>query len=250
MSKPLLLLTGASSGVGLSLAGHLGKRFTVIALARRVERMRAAFGADGAVQCHGIDLSDLDALDALLDTILERCGPIRYLVNNAGAMHKAETTALDSDALAYALRLNALAPHLIMRRLLPGMRDLNFGRIVNVTSGAPFNCFPGFGAYSASKAALNALTVTAARENQEFDIRINLMSPGPVRTEMAPDAALDPSICHPTADHLLSLERGGPTGRFFWLGHEIPLAPDLAGVDWLNGRADARFPNVLQGDAR
>ena len=102
-------------------------------------------------------------------------------------------------------------------------------------SGVPLNCAPGYGAYSASKAALNVFTVSAARECASCNIKINLMSPGPVRSGMAPDAPLDPSVCHPTADYLLELGADGPTGRFFWLGREIPLFPDLSGVCWLEG---------------
>ncbi len=125
------------------------------------------------------------------------------------------------------------------------MKKKNFGRIINVTSGAPLNCFPEYGIYSASKATLNALTVTAAKECAAFNIKINLMSPGPVRTEMAPDAPMDPSVCHPTADYLLGLGEDGPTGRFFWLGYEIPLFPNLEGIHWLEGRADERFKKVF-----
>ncbi len=51
------------------------------------------------------------------------------------------------------------------------------------------------------------------------------MSPGPVRTEMAPDAEMDPSACHPTVDYLLQLGENGPTGKFFWLGYQIPIVP-------------------------
>jgi NAD(P)-dependent dehydrogenase (short-subunit alcohol dehydrogenase family) len=125
------------------------------------------------------------------------------------------------------------------------MKRHNFGRIINVTSGAPLNCFPGYGAYSASKGALNAFTVTTALECASYNIRINLMSPGPVRTNMAPDAPMEPSVSHPTADYLLSLDQNGPTGRFFWLGYEIPLFPELEGIEWLEGRADARYQRAF-----
>jgi NAD(P)-dependent dehydrogenase (short-subunit alcohol dehydrogenase family) len=130
---------------------------------------------------------------------------------------------------------------MIMRRLLPAMKERGFGRIINMTSGAPLNCFPGYSAYSASKGALNAFTVTAARECSDLNIKINLMSPGPVKTKMAPNGPLDPSVCHPTVEYLLSVGENGPTGRFFWLGYEIPLFPSLDGIEWLEGRADERY---------
>jgi NAD(P)-dependent dehydrogenase (short-subunit alcohol dehydrogenase family) len=241
----VVLITGASSGVGLALAGHLAGRYRVIALARRVERIREHLEHNPAVEAVRADLADERQTSRVLDGLLERFGYIPFLVNNAGVSLKAEIADLDARQAGRCMQVNALSPLLIMRKLLPGMRERNFGRIVNVTSGAPLNCSPGFGAYSASKAALNAFTVTAARECADLNIKINLMSPGPVRTGMAPDAPLDPSVCLPTADYLLELGEDGPTGRFFWLGYEIPLFPDTSGVHWLEGRADSRFARVV-----
>ena len=54
-----------------------------------------------------------------------------------------------------------------------------------------------------------------------------------------------PEVCHPTADYLLSLDENGPSGRFFWLGYEVPLFPDLVGVDWLKGKANEKLRKVL-----
>ena len=125
------------------------------------------------------------------------------------------------------------------------MKKNNFGRIINLTSGAPLNCITGFGIYSASKGALNALTVTAAREYSKYNIKINLMSPGPVRTEMTPDAPMHISVCYPTVDYLLNLDESGPTGKFFWLGYEVPLFPDLEGVEWLKGIGNSKLNKIL-----
>lgn len=245
MSQNVILITGASSGVGLSLVHWLKQRWTVVALARRIDRLRKEFENDANVHCHQVDLTDISGLQLALDEIMAQHGTISYLVNNAGLMHKAGIDVLNPTDLLHSFQLHAMAPLLIMQRLLPAMKAQNFGRIVNITSGAPLNCFPEFSAYSSTKAALNALTVTAAREHAEQNIRINLMSPGPVRTEMAPTAPCEPSICHPTLDYLLSIDYDGPTGRFFWLGYEIPLVPDLEGIEWLAGRASDRFRKVL-----
>ena len=238
---PRVLVTGASSGVGRSLTHHLAERFEVIAVARRGDVLEAEFGATETVSSHVVDLADQGEVERFSRRLADDLAPIPYAVNNAGVNHRAEISALPIADLKRSLQVNALAPLRIMQALLPGMRERGFGRIVNVTSGAPLNNFPGFGAYSGSKALLNALTVTAAREHEHDNIKINLMSPGPVRSEMAPDAELDPSACHPTADYLLGLDAGGPSGRFFWLGHEVPLTPDLDGVDWLAGEAHGRL---------
>lgn len=243
--KKTLLITGASSGVGKSLAAYLSGRYDVIALARRINRMQEVFGDNEHVTCYAVDLSDRDALTKAVETVISRHGPILYLINNAGVNIKNGVDSLELSDLDYSLQVNALAPLFLMQSLLPGMQEHHFGRIINVTSGAPLNCFPEYAAYSSSKGTLNALTVTAAREYEDQNIKINLMSPGPVRTEMAPEAPMEPSACHETVEYLLSLDENRPTGRFFWLGYEIPLFPNLDGVQWLEGKADERYQQVL-----
>lgn len=245
MSRPSLLLTGVSSGVGLSLASHLSGRFEVIGIARKLDVAREALKDIQGLSLYSADLADAAGLDACLSSIVARHGAPAYVINNAGVNLPGRLDETRPDLLMQSMQVNCLATLAIMQRLLPPMVERDFGRIINITSGAPLNCFPGFAAYSASKAALNAITVTAAREQQDRNIRINLMSPGPVRSNMAPQAPMDPSVCHPTADYLLDLPPDGPTGRFFWLGYEIPLFPDLQGIQWLEGKATDRFRRVL-----
>lgn len=240
-----ILITGASSGVGRSLTHYLSDRFHVVALARRVGRMQDAFGENEQVTTYAVDLSDRKATLEAVESIRATHGPILYLINNAGVNFKNAINSLSLQEMDYSLQVNAIAPLLLMQAMLPDMEEHGFGRIINVTSGAPLNCFPKYAAYSSSKGTLNAITVTAAREYEDQNIKINLMSPGPVRTEMAPEAPMEPSACHETVDYLLSLDEDGPTGRFFWLGHEIPLFPELDGIKWLEGKADERYRNVL-----
>ena len=243
--KPPLLITGATGGVGASVCRHLAGRYTLLASGRDGRALASLREAVPGMRTYLADLAHPDQVERLLDDVLEEHEFVPYLVNNAGVMMRHELAELPVHAFETSLQVNVLAPFRAMRRLLPEMVRRNFGRIVNITSGAPLNCAAGFSAYSASKAALNALTVTAAREHFAQDIRINLMSPGPVRSGMAPSAPMDPAVCHPTLDYLLSLPADGPTGRFFWLGRELPLFPDLHGVQWLEGTATERFPAVL-----
>ncbi|MBB4070391.1 short-subunit dehydrogenase [Salinibacter ruber] len=240
-----LLITGASSGVGCSLVGHLKDRFEIIAVARRLARMERQFGEETNVHCYGLDLADTEALGGRVDDILDRHGPVLNLINNAGVNVSGRVEEISDEDVRQSFQVNAFAPRALMQKVLPGMQSAGFGRIINVTSGAPLNCFPEYAAYSASKGALNAFTVTAAREHEGENIKINLMSPGPVQTEMAPDAPMDPSACHPTADYLLDLGPDGPTGEFFWLGYKIPLFPDLSAVEWLEGTASDQYGQVL-----
>ena len=240
-----MLITGTTSGVGLSLANYFAGRFKVIAVGRKEEKLAELFGGNPNVATWRMDLSDPEEVGRVTENVLDRFGPIAYLINNAGVNIKGACEAISAGQFLQAQQVNSVAPLIILQKLLPGMKARNFGRVIHITSGAPLNCFPEYSAYSASKASLNALTITVARECSQYNIKINLMSPGPVRSNMAPDAPMDPSVCHPTADYLMSLGPGGPTGRFFWLGYEIPLFPDLDGIRWLEGKADERFKKVF-----
>jgi short-subunit dehydrogenase len=223
--KKRLFITGASSGVGRSLVHHLKGRFEIVAVARRLERMKEEFGADESVSCYKLDLTGTTTLGPRLDEIIERHYPIPYLINNAGVLVDGPVERVSGDAVRESFEVNALAPMTLMQKMLPAMQTFDFGRIINMTSVAPLTCKPNYAAYSASKSALNAITVTVARENADANIKINLMSPGPVQTEMAPEAPMTPSSCHSTVDYLLGLDEDGPTGQFFWLGTRVPLSP-------------------------
>jgi len=243
--RDTILITGASSGVGRSLTHHLSDRFHVVAVARRMGRMQDAFGENEDVTSYAVDLSDRDETSEAIQSIRATHGSILYLINNAGVNIKNAINSLSLREMDYSLQVNAIAPLMLMQAVLPDMEEHGFGRIINVTSGAPLNCFPEYAAYSSSKGTLNAITVTAAREYEDQNIKINLMSPGPVRTEMAPEAPMGPSACHETVDFLLTLSEDGPSGQFFWLGYEIPLFPNLNGIQWLEGKADERYQQVV-----
>lgn len=242
---PLVLVTGGSSGIGRSLVEHLADDYRVATVARRIERMRERYADEPAVTPYELDLSDASAVVSTMRALLEEYDHVPYVINNAGVNPTAPTTEVTPETLERAIRVNAFAPVYVMRELLPAMREHDFGRVINVTSGAALEFPAGAGPYSASKAALNAFTVTAAREHADENVRINLMSPGPCRTEMAPDAPMEPSACHPTVDYLLDLDADGPTGRFFWLGHEVPLFPDLGDIGWEEGDPGERLDRVF-----
>ncbi|KAB0668526.1 SDR family oxidoreductase [Oryzomonas sagensis] len=240
-----VLITGVSSGVGLSLTEYLSRKYHVLAVARQGQAIQDAFRHNRNVTTYCIDLAKPEELESGLGHILENHPYIPYVINNAGVNRGGTFDSLDMDDVMRSFRVNCFAPLYILKKTIPAMKAHNFGRVINVTSGAPLNCFPGYGAYSSSKGALNAFTVTAAKECNDYNIKINLMSPGPVRSNMAPDAPMPPSVCHPTVDYLLSLDENGPSGRFFWLGYEIPLFPELEGISWLEGKADERYRRVL-----
>lgn len=240
-----IFITGCSSGVGKMFAENLSDEFHVIAAARRIEKMEKEFEDTENISVYKIDLNDLQMTKKVIDEMIQEHGYIPYLINNAGVNVNEKVGDLDEDELMMSFNVNVISPSITMKKLLPMMKENNFGRIINMTSGAPMNNMEGYAAYSASKAALNSLTITAAREYSDHNIKINLMSPGPVKTEMAPQAEKDPSICLPTAKYLLNLDEDGPTGKFFWLGHEVPIFADLEGVNWLEGKPSKNMRKVL-----
>lgn len=242
---PKILITGASSGVGRTLANLFSDEFHVIVAARRIERLKEYFGGRKNFSIYQLDLSDEEEVALFADQLKVDHGYIPYLINNAGVNNRGEIADVTMKTIEHSARVNALSPVFLMKKLLPAMKEYNFGRVINITSGAPLNCFPGYGAYSASKGFLNALTVSAARELADTNIKINLMSPGPVRSEMSPDSDLDPEVCHPMVKYLINMNEDGPTGKFFWLKYQVPLFPDLEGVQWLEGIGNDKLVEVL-----
>ncbi len=240
-----ILITGCSSGVGNMLAKNLSDDYYVIAVARRFEKMKKDFEDIDNISIYRIDLNDIDLTKEVIEEIIQYHGYIPYLINNAGVNVNEDMENLSEEQIRRSFNVNFISPLTIMKRLLPEMKKKNLGRIINMTSGAVLNNVGGYLAYSASKAALNSLTVTASKEYKDYNIKINMMSPGPVKTEMSPNAVKDPSICLPTAKYLLELDEEGPTGKFFWLGYEVPLYPDLKGVDWLEGKPSENMRKVL-----
>ncbi len=161
-----ILLTGASSGIGEAAAEQFARRgATVVAVARRkdlldevVDRITAAGGTATAIPC---DLSDLDAVDALVADVEERLGGVDILVNNAGrSIRRPLADSLERwHDVERTMLLNYYSPLRLIRGLGPGMRDRGDGHIINVATWGVFSeASPLFAVYNASKAALSAVS--------------------------------------------------------------------------------------------
>ena len=157
-----VLLTGASSGIGAAAAEKFAAAgSTVIAVARRAElleelagRITAAGGQARALPC---DLADLDAIDALCESV----GPVDILVNNAGrSIRRPLADSLDRwHDVERTMTLNYYSPLRLIRGLAPGMIERGDGHIINVSTwGVLSEATPLFGAYTASKAALSSVS--------------------------------------------------------------------------------------------
>ena len=161
-----IVLTGASSGIGESAAElFAGRGATVVVVARRRDRLDAVTsritargGSAFALPC---DLSDLDAIDRLVNTIEDRLGGVDILINNAGkSIRRPLTESLDRwHDVERTMTLNYYSPLRLIRGLAPGMLERGEGHIINVSTwGVLSEASPLFAVYNASKAALSAVS--------------------------------------------------------------------------------------------
>ena len=184
------LVTGASRGLGRALAQELGRRGARLVIAARgaraLEDARAELARATEVVAVAADVSE-DA-ETIVAAGVERFGAIDLLINNAselGPSPMPPLSELRGQDLERILRVNVLAPLHLAQLVLPGMLRRGGGVIVNVSSDAGVNAYPGWGGYGASKAALEHLTKTLRAELGETPpIRLLCVDPGDMDTEM------------------------------------------------------------------
>ncbi len=186
----IILVTGASRGIGRAAAKALADEGAhIIALARTVGGLEEL---DDEIQKSGgsatlvpLDLRDYPALDRLGASIHERWGRLDGLFGNAGQLGALTPLAhLDPKVFQEALDVNVVANWRLIRSLDPLLRASDAGRALFVTTGAARKHTPFWGAYAVTKAALESLALTYAAECAGTNVRVNLLSPGPLRTKM------------------------------------------------------------------
>lgn len=179
-----VLVTGASSGIGEACAVHLAhKGFRVYAAARRVELLRNLEGlAGGRITPLALDVTDKDSIDAALARINEDGVSLFGLINNAGiiAMGPVETLPLDEWHRQYETNVFGLVQ--MTQAVLPAMRTVGKGRIVNIGSIAGRVASPFQGAYASSKHAVEGISDSLRREVAPFGIQVSLVRPGFINT--------------------------------------------------------------------
>ena len=189
MTRPLAVVTGASSGIGLELARLLGSDgHDLVLVARRRDRLeeistglRAEFGAAASVLAG--DLSDPDGARRLTRTLLDLGRPIDVLVNDAGfgvAGFFAETPL---ERELEMIRVNIAALTELTKAVLPSMLARRRGRILNVASTAAFQPGPLMAVYYASKAYVLSFSEALANEVARTGVTVTALCPGPTRTE-------------------------------------------------------------------
>lgn len=206
------LITGANRGIGYAIAKELAESgYDVLIAGRNKSAISQA-----AKQLRATPLLMDMADPASIEATASAAGNIDILINNAGILGSG--SVLDSiSEWQQSMATMVDGPFRLMHYLLPRMIENQYGRVVNISSGwgAFSSGVAGPGAYGVAKAALNALTVASAR-NMPANIKINAMCPGWVRTEMGgPMADKSPEEAAETAIWLATLDKSGPSGKFY-----------------------------------
>ncbi|HEY1541730.1 MAG TPA: oxidoreductase [Xanthobacteraceae bacterium] len=189
------LVTGASSGFGRALAEAVirrGERAVVTARRAAALAELAALDRD-RVLAIPLDITDAQARKAAVAAALVRFGRIDVLANIAGRGSLGAVEEFAPEQLRSQMELNFFAAAELAREVLPHMRSRGAGHILNLTSIGGLISIGGFGAYCASKFALEAWSEALADEVAPFGIKITLVEPGNFRTEFAGDANLRPA---------------------------------------------------------
>ncbi|HUB85864.1 MAG TPA: SDR family NAD(P)-dependent oxidoreductase [Rhizomicrobium sp.] len=231
LSGRVALVTGASRGIGYAAAKALAAEGAhVIAVARTAgaledldDEIKKA-GNPGATLVP-LDLRDFDALDRLGASIHQRWGKLDAFFGNAGVLGVLTPLShLEPKVWQEAIDVNVTANWRLIRSFDPLLRKSDAGRALFVTTGVAREHRPYWGSYAVTKAALESLVLTYAAECESTTVRVNLLSPGPLRTRMRmrampgedPETLQPPDVVAPMIVHMLSpsFTKNGELARF------------------------------------
>jgi NADP-dependent 3-hydroxy acid dehydrogenase YdfG len=185
----VVVVTGASSGLGEAAARHLSKKgATVVLAARRAERIRKLAdeltAGSGKALAVATDVSDREQVQRLVDTAVQTYGRIDVLLNNAGLMPLAPLERLKVDEWDQMIDVNLKGTLYGIAAALPHMQRQKSGQIINVSSVYGHVVGPGAAVYCATKFAVRALSEGLRQEVKPYNIRTTVISPGAVATEL------------------------------------------------------------------
>ncbi len=221
------VVTGGAQGIGYAIAERMLLSGAAVVLwdadAARLAEAEAALSALGSVDTCLVELTDEQSVATCTDATIAAGGRIDILVNNAGITGgNAPTWELAPEVWRRVIEVNLIAPYLTCRAIVPHMIAAGYGRIVNIASVAGKEGNPNASHYSASKAALIALTKSLGKELATKGVLVNAVSPAAAKTAMF--ATMTPA-------HIEFMLSKIPMGRFLEVGEAAAMVAWLASED-------------------
>ena len=204
MTAPVVLITGASAGLGVDFARQLsanGERLVLVA--RRKDRLDELAAELGNARAIGEDLSLPGAVDRLMADLAAHGEHVDLLVNNAGFGLTGRFAELDGKRQRQMIDLNCGALTELAHAVLPGMIERKSGSILNVASTAAFQPGPGMAVYFATKAYVLSFSEALHQEVKKHGVIVSALCPGPTATEFGQVAGFKPA--GPSAKMLVSM---------------------------------------------
>ncbi|MDU9593600.1 MULTISPECIES: SDR family oxidoreductase [Vibrio] len=181
--KKLIVITGASSGIGEAIARHFSEQgHALLLLARRVERLEALNLPN--TLCEKADVTDKASFEAAIEKAEALYGPVDALVNNAGVMLLGQIDTQDASEWKRMFDVNVLGLLNGMQSVLAPMKARNSGTIINISSIAGKKTFPDHAAYCGTKFAVHAISENVREEVASSNVRVTTIAPGAVETEL------------------------------------------------------------------
>jgi 3-oxoacyl-[acyl-carrier protein] reductase len=196
LAGKVAIVTGASRGIGKAICLAIAKEAaTVILAARAIDKMnetaKLVTAAGGKAQIVPTELTDEKSIKNLVKATGERFGRLDILVNNAGITHSAKLEETKTQDYDRCLSINARAPFILCREALPLLMKAHKGYIINIASVVGVKGYPLQSAYTASKHALRGMSISLSEELQGSNIRVHLLCPGGVDTELVQNVRPD-----------------------------------------------------------
>ena len=185
VDKKVVLITGASSGIGLASAKLLHNAgYKVYALVRNPNE-------ESGIEFISTDITKAEQVDSAFEQVIAKEGKVDILINNAGMGIYGSTENTDLDKARYLFDINFFAAVSLAQKVVPYMRATGGGRIINISSLAQVFCLPFQSFYSASKAALSAVFSAFSAEVKPFNIKVTNIMPGDIATNFTANRQKD-----------------------------------------------------------
>jgi len=181
--RPTIVITGVSSGIGEAFVCDTNHpahdQFQIIGLGRKNTRHGDSIPNYQFVE---LDITDLQAVDQVINQIVQEYGQINVLINNAGVGYRGVIEELPIDQIKAQFETNVFSAVHLIQKVLPIMRNQNNGHIINISSIASVISTPTLGYYAASKAALDKISDVLSQEVVQYNIRVSRLVPGAVKS--------------------------------------------------------------------